>query len=70
MLIGTWPYGASVGYTIYTYGGIESQNIELAFPFRHRSSEVLDDMILQYIRYCTAYSAQAQAIMLFHIKLV
>ena len=50
MLIGTWPYGASVGYTIYTYDGIESQNIELAFPFRHRSSEVLDDMILQYIR--------------------
>ena len=66
MLIGTWPYGASVGYTIYTYDGIESQNIELAFPFRHRSSEVLDDMILQ----CIAHSAQAQAIILFHIKLV
>ena len=58
MLIGTWPYGASVGYTIYTYDGIESQNIELAFPFRHRSSEVLDDMIL-------LLTVQAQAIMLF-----
>ena len=68
MLIGTWPYGASVGYTMYTYDGIESQNIELAFPFRHRSSEVLDDMILQYIRDSaqhTQLTVQAQAIMLF-----